>query len=416
MMYTGNELEGKMILADGQYYDLDCHRTQLNNNVLVVGASGGGKTRSICSPNILQAIGSYVISDPKGSLYVKYADYLRACGYRVRKLNIADPADPLSDRYSFFRYIRNEQDILKIAHMIAYADAREGNRVDPFWDEMAEVLLIALIGYLKYFTREEEQNISSILQLVQLTQIDEDSVGTQTATDLLFEDIQKLGNVPHAEFVYNTYQRFRIAAGRTLRSVLVSVASKLAAFDTQESKRLFERDTMEIERIGREKIAVFVVVSDTDRSMDRMANIFFTQAMNELCRVADALPGQRLPVDVRFLLDDFATNVRIAEFPRMIASIRSRGISAMLFIQAESQLMQAYGEDGRTIIANCDSYVYLGGNDLGTAKSVAERVNLPLDRVLYMPVGHNWILRRGSKPVFSRNFDPEKYREWGRER
>lgn len=400
--------ENELILAQNQYYDLDCYKTQLNNNVLVVGSPGSGKTRSIVSPNILQAVGSYIIVDPKGNLYGKYSGYLRAKGYDVQKLNFANPADRETCCYNFFHYIRSDQDVLKIAHMLIKTDDNLAKPYggDPFWDESSELLLVALIGYLFHHGGRRACTLESILQLLQGFELDENDSSEKGPLDYVFEEI---GESKPDDFSYRYYKRFRQAAGRTLKSIVITLSAKLGAFDTKELRHLFAKDSVYITSIGKKKTALFVVVSDTERSMDPMANLFFTQAINELCRVADELPGQRLPVDVRFILDDFATNVRIAEFPRMIASIRSRGISAMLMIQAESQLRNAYGEDGRTIIGSCDTYVYLGGNDVETAQNVAQRANLPLSRILYMPVGTNWIFRRGQLPVESRNFDLDAF-------
>ena len=400
--------ENELILAQNQYYDLDCFKTQVNNNVLVVGSPGSGKTRSIVSPNILQASGSYIIVDPKGNLYGKYAGYLRQNGYRVQKLNFAVPGDPETVRYNFFRYIRNDQDVLKIAHMlIKTGDSHDHSYGgDPFWDSAAELLLVALIGYLVHYADSSQCNLKNILKLVQACDIAEEYSGIKSALDEIFEEI---GAQNPDDFSYCKYKSFRQAANRTLKSILITVSSKLAVFDTKEIRSLFASDSVNISDIGKRKTALFVVVSDTDRSMDPMANLFFTQAINELCRVADEMPGQRLPIDVRLILDDFATNVCIGEFPRMIASIRSRGISTMLMIQAESQLRKAYGEDCRTIIGSCDTYVYLGGNDVETAKNVAQRANLPLKSILHMPIGTNWIFRRGQQPVKARNFDLDSF-------
>ena len=400
--------DNELILAENQYYDLNCYKTQLNNNVLVVGSPGSGKTRSIVSPNILQAVGSYIIVDPKGNLYGKYVDYLRGKGYSVQKLNFADPTDPETCSYNFFRYIRNDQDVLKLAHMFiktGYANTKTYS-CDPFWDEAAELLLVSLIDFLFHHRTKQERTLKSVLAMIQACELNENDSGITNPLDDLFEE---LGVSDPDDFSYRSYKRFRQAAGRTLKSILITLSSKLAVFDTKELKRLFAKDSVHITDIGKRKTALFVVVSDTDRSMDPMANMFFTQAINELCRIADELPGQRLSIDVRFILDDFATNVRIGEFPRMIASIRSRGISTMLIIQSESQLLNAYGEDGRTIIGSCDTYVYMGGNDVETAQSVAQRANLPLNRILYMPVGTNWIFRRGQPPVEAKNFNLDAF-------
>ena len=397
---------GKMILAENQEYSLDCYQTQLNNNVLVVGTTGAGKTRSIVTPNLLEATGSYIVSDPKGNLYKKYKAYLEKKGYVVKKLDFTNPKE--SDGYNFFRYIQTTQDIVTTAHMLIY-DGDKGNHADPFWDQAGQLLLQALIAYLKEAQSVGEQNLHSLLKLVTMCSSEGDLDDRESMTDVIIKDYARTHKDSYA---VNTYRKFRVAASKTLRSILITVNAKLGLFDTPEAKAMTSRDDMHISRIGQEKTAVFVVVSDTDRSMDGLANLFFTQAMNQLCRYADHhCEDNCLPVPVRFILDDFATNCRIAEFPRMIASIRSRGISTMLMIQSEAQLFRCYGDDGATIIGNCDTYVYLGGNDVKTAQAVAERADVPVKKILHMPVGTNWIFRRGQAPINGRNFNLDSYLE-----
>ena len=395
---------GKMILAENQEYSLNCYETQLNNNVLVVGASGAGKTRSIVTPNLLEATGSYVVSDPKGNLYEKYGDYLREQGYIVKKLDFTNPEN--SDRYNFFQYINSTQDIVSIAHMLIYGESK-GNHQDPFWDQAAQLLVQALIAFLIERDAPAEQNLHSLLKLVTICYANGDMDSKESMMDCLMKDHARSN--PNS-YAVKTYDKFRTAASKTLRSILITVSAKLGLFDTPEIKEMTAADEMFISRIGQEKTAVFVVVSDTDRSMDPLVNLFFTQAMNQLCRYADrCCENSCLPVPVRFILDDFATNCKIAQFPRMIASIRSRGISSMLMIQAESQLASSYGDDWATIIGNCDTYVYLGGNDVKTGQAVAERADVPMKKILNMPVGTNWIFRRGQAPVNGKNFDLEAY-------
>lgn len=394
---------GKMILAENQKYSLDCYETQLNNNVLVVGTSGAGKTRSIVTPNLLEATGSYVVSDPKGNLYKKYKDYLEGEGYEVKKLDFTDPKH--SDGYNFFHYIQSTQDIITTAHMLIYDGNGHGNHVDPFWDQAGQLLLQALIAYLIEVHKDNEQNLHSLLKLVTACC----SSGDMDLKDSVIDSMMKdYGRRYPDSYAVSTYNKFRVAASKTLRSILITINAKLGLFDTPDVKKMTKKDDMDISSIGQKKTAVFVVVSDTDRSMDSLANLFFTQAMNQLCRYADKYcEDNRLPVPVRFILDDFATNCKIAEFPRMISSIRSRGISTMLMIQAESQLASCYGNDVSTIISNCDTYVFLGTNDVATAKAVAERADVPMKKILYMPVGTNWIFRRGQEPVNGKNFQLE---------
>lgn len=396
----------EMIVAKDIYYDLNDIKTQLNNNVMVVGGSGCGKTRSIVCPNILQATGSYIIADPKGNLYDKYADYLHKKGYEVKIVNFTDPAK--SAHYNFLDFIRNTQDVLKIAHMLTYSDQNGICRTpDPFWDEATELLYQSLIAYLCFHRPEKDRTLESIFKLIASGRVPEDNSDAESALDVIMNEI---GRRNSRDFAYKQYLKYRTGAGKTIRSILITANTKLGAFDTVELNRMMGRSEIDFARIGRQKTAIFVVVSDTDRSMDTQANIFFTQAMNELCLYADTeCSDQRLPVPVRFILDDFATNCKIVDFPRMISSIRSRGISVMLLLQAEGQLRSSYGNDAPTIISNCDTYVYLGGNDPDTANAIAIRCDLPLRKILYMPVGTNWIFRRGQLPVNGRNFVLEDY-------
>lgn len=398
---------GDMIIADGQYYSMDCYKTQLNNNVLVVGAAGTGKTRSIVSPNILQATDSYVITDPKGQLHKKYGGYLMKKGYDVKVLDLVHPKE--SDRYNPFEYIKSTQDIVKFAHMMMDCSlARNAtNRMDPFWEESSEVLLTAIIGYLWLHRPKEEQILKNVFKLINACDVMEDCADRKNTLDRIFEEVEKRYK---DDFSVAQYKKFRQGAARTLRSIMISVTSRLGHYDYPEFNEMTSKDTLDLANVGREKTAIFVIISDKDRAMDGFANIFYSQAMDEICRVADdECKDGRLPVPVRFILDDFATNCKITDFPRMISSIRSRGISTMLMLQCEAQLEHCYGADGRTIIANSDTYVYLGGNDLDTASAIATRCDVPIGRILYMPVGTNWIFRRGQNPINGKNFSLEEF-------
>lgn len=396
--------KNSLILGQDQYYSLDTHKTHVNNNVLVVGTSGAGKTRSIVVPNLLQATGSYIVSDPKGNLYNTYKDYLISKGYEVKKLDFTDPTN--SAHYNFFKYIRSPKDVVKIAHMLIYQRKKSGGNLDPFWDEAGQLLIQACIAFLMEGCKEEEQNFHHLMKLIELCQLNGDSDERKSSFDKLFFELH---DEMKDSYAFSNYMKFRVAANKTMRSILITVNARLGLLDTPEIDMMTCDDDINIQSIGKKKTALFVVVSDTDRSMDTLANIFFTQAMNELCEYADTkCKNNCLPVPVRFILDDFATNCKIEEFPRMIASIRSRGISAMLFIQAESQLTENFGYDGKTIIGNCDNYVYMGGNDIDTAKAIAERCDVPLKKILYMPVDTSWIFRRGQSPVNGENFNLEK--------
>lgn len=403
---------GKNVLLIGnREYSMDCYKTQVNNNVIIVGATGAGKTRGIVIPNLLQATGSYIVSDPKGNLYDKYAETLRVEGYRVDLLDFTNP-NRSTVHYNPLNYVRCEQDISKIANIIMSEECH-GN-LDPFWTNVAIVMLESIIGYLVERKNKRYCNLKMVQSCINRMRPDDscyvndadyaDDVYTHRL-DIEHEDMNMLFN-EHEKIFGETYavRQFKscmVAASKTLRSVQIMVNSKIGHFQTKELCRLLSSDDINIRGIGDEKRVLFVGVSDTDRSMDSLANIFYMQAMNELCQHADFdCEDNRLPVPVRFILDDFATNVKINDFPRIISSIRSRGISTMLIIQAESQLDAAYGADGKTIITNCDTYVYLGGNDIDTAREIATRVDTSLSNILYMPIGKMWVFRRGKVPEF----------------
>lgn len=394
-----------MIVAENLYYDMDCYRTKRNNNVLVVGAAGAGKTRSVVIPNLLQATGSYVVSDPKGFLYKEYGDYLGAKGYNVQILNFDDPDNSI--HYNPLAYIHDTKDVLKVAHMLVYGDMVENSKEDPFWNRSAEVLLIAIISYLMDFCPEEERTIDSILRMVESCQLNEFENRTSTPFHRIMDRVEKCApNSVTARY----YNQFSTAATRTQESILVSLTALIGKLNLPEIRRMMSCDETNIPEIGRKKTAFFVQVSDTDRAMDTLANIFFTQAINELCYEADNnCQDYKLPVPVRFILDDFATNCTINDFPRMISSIRSRGISTTLIVQAESQLAKSYGQDSDTIISNCDTYVYLGCNDLATAKNVAAKSDQLIQNILYMPIEVAWVFRRGEQPVKCNMFRLEEH-------
>ncbi len=388
---------GRLKIAEGCSYSLNDLETRLNNNVLVVGGSGTGKTRTIVTPNLHEAVGSYVISDPKGDLYKKYAGYLREKGYQTELVDFAHPEQ--SAHYNPLHNVRTTQDILKIASVLVNAKISVG--VDPYWDSMTIILLSAIIAYMLE-TGYQPCNFSSVLKLVREGERMNDDCKSSKLADR-FNALKKQNPDSWACAQFENVNQTPYKTYDTIRSTL---AAKFASFDTQELQSMMEENDIDFAAIGQEKTAVFVTVSDTDRSMDSLVNMFFTQTMQALCDYADnACPNNRLPVPVRFILDDFATNCRIEEFPRMISSIRSRGISVMLMIQAESQLRQGYGHDGKTIISNCDTYVYLGGNDVETAQAVSVRCDKSLKQVLYMPVGSCWVFRRGSQPVYTKLLD-----------
>lgn len=394
-----------LILGENQFYDMDCYKTKVNNNILVVGAAGTGKTRSLVIPNILQASGSYIISDPKGQLYRDYAPYLKSKGYDIKVLDLINPAK--STKYNFFDYIETERDIIKISHLLMGAFGPSIFK-EPFWDDCAEMLLSAVIAYLVLFRPKEDRTLKNVIYYVSLAKINDELGATASPLDLIFKGTNKQ---EENNFAYRQYKKFRCGAGKTLRSVLIALNSKFKNLDFDEMHKMTETDEMDLKMIGSRRTAVFVIVSDMERSLDVVANLFYSQVLDELCKFADRGCGGRLPRDVRFILDDFATNCVIADFPKKISAFRSRGISAMLMLQAEPQLEACYPKEGDIITGNCDNYIYLGGNDLKTAESIGRRCNVPTDEILNMPVGTSWLIRRGQKPIFGKLFDVESFLE-----
>lgn len=389
--------EKTFTLATGCDFSLNSHRTRLNNNVIVVGSSGCGKTTSIVSPNIRRCYGSYVVSDPKGNLFDKHRDWLEIKGYRVLKLDFTHPEK--SAHYNPFAYIKSYDDVKKIAHALIYGSGELASK-DPFWSQSAETLLTALIGYVWSECVDEEKNMQTVYELLCTMEIPpEDDMSFRSALDLIFEEHEVKSDIPA---IYNAYKNIRYGCQRTVMCIKQEAISRISCFDSPSLNKMLSYDDIQIDTIGDRKTAIFVVVSDTDRSMDLLANLFFSQALRELCRCADDIHNGSLPISVQFILDDFATNVRIGDFPRMISSFRSRNISSMLIVQAENQLRSLYGYDAETIITNCDSYAYLGGTDIETAKRISERSCVKLRDILYMPIGMAWVFRRGSKPVYTR--------------
>ena len=403
--------EGAMIVGKNVYYEMDSYKTQRNNNVAVIGAAGAGKTRSIVSPNILQATDSYVISDPKANLYKKYKNYLETKGYEVKKIDFINIRESM--HYNLFLKtlskdrIVTQQNITKMAHnLVKSAVLDKCSAGDPFWDNSSEILLAALIAYTLDDPAIAKKDFETIVRLINSLTVNEDNSNEEGVLDRVFirnrsTDLYK--------FAQLKYRSFRVAAAKTLKSIQISANSMISKYANTEISMMMQRDDLDIASIGQKKTALFICASDCDRTYDGLVNIVFTQIMNGLVEYADSLPESRLPIPVRFILDDFATNVCINEFPRMISSVRSRGISAMIFLQAESQLQNFYKDDGRTILGSCDTYVYLGGGDIETAKNVSKRSNKSFDAIMNMPVGHEWIFRRGENPVYTEIFDLEPF-------
>lgn len=398
---------GSMILPDGKYYSLDDKRTRLNNNVMVVGTTGSAKTRTVITPNLLECVGSYVVTDPKGNLYRKWGGYMKKHGYRVVRLSFIHPE--ISAHYNPLLYVHTSQDVQKISHAFVYGtEMGSGYNMDPFWDQATVMYLDSIIGYLCETTCKKDRLISNILKLARETSLDSEyDEGQKSPMDIMMKDLEEEN--PDS-WAVQQYRNFRLGAGRTMRSILITTTSKLSAFDTRELRRMLRTDDLDLASIGQRKTAVFVEVSDSDRSMDTLINLFFTQAMNELCSYADdRCANSELPVPVRFFMDDFATNCRIDNFENMISNIRSRKISAVLVLQSFSQLAAGYGENAHTIADDCDTLIYMGGNDPTTAQEIAVRVNKTANTILHMPLSTSWIIRRGEEPFSCHNFELDDY-------
>ena len=388
--------------------------TQLNNNVVVIGASGAGKTRSIVIPNLLQAAGSYVVSDPKGNLARDIGPWLEASGYRVVCIDFIHPDRSL--HYNPLQWINSTDDVLKVAHMFVNSSYRNGygRNCDPFWDEATTMLLTAVIGYMYETCTPEERTFDLLRKLIKEFQR---TGKTETSTESLLKirfdrhraALEKKG---YYSWAAERFDEVNSSPSKTHMTIQITTHAKLATLDTVELRQMFSGNDIDPSELARQKTALFVQVSDTDRSKDTLVNIFYTQLMNALCEYADTkCEDSRLPVPVSFILDDFATNARIDKFENMIANIRSRGISAMLMIQSEAQLREGYGDSAATIMDNCSSIVYMGGNNTETAGNMSIRADKSRNTMLNMPVGKSWIFRRWQEPVLCENFPLEEYKD-----
>lgn len=394
---------GELLIAEGCRYSRDDFKTKLNNNVIVVGGSGTGKTRTIVTPNMLQGTESMIICAPKGGFAKKYSKELREMGYKTVNLDFTHPEKSL--RYNPLVDIKSTQDILRIANVIVNDKASAGTYADPFWDASSTLFTSALIAYMNEINYKPK-NFASLLKLSR----EGNRPYYEDRDSPLSKRFEALKKRHPDSWACQQFDDVNQSPTRTYDTIRATTSSKFAKLDTEELRIMMSGNDIDFTSIAKEKTAVFVTVSDTDRSMDVLVNIFFTQAMQALCEFADnETEDGRLPIPVTFILDDFATICRIDEFPRIISTIRSRGISAMLLLQSEAQLEQSYGFDSKTVIANCDTYVYLGGNDVETANAVSKRCNKPMNQVLNMPVGSCWVFRRGEPPVFTKLLDPADY-------
>ena len=338
-----------------------------NKNVLVVGGSGSGKTRFWLKPNLLQCHSSYVVTDPKGSIVVECGNALLKNGYKVRILNTINFKKSM--HYNPFAYVHSEKDILKLVTTLMTNTKGEGSGGDPFWEKSERLLLTALIAYLHYEAPVEEQNFATLLEMLNTMQVLEDDEEYQNPVDLLFEE---LGKKKPNSFAVRQYKLYKLAAGKTAKSILISCGARLAPFDIQELRNLTMYDELALDTLGDKKTALFLIMSDTDSTFNFLISMVYTQLFNLLCDKADDVYGGKLPIHVRCLIDECANIGQIPNLEKLVATIRSREISACLVLQARSQLKAIYKDNADTIIGNMDSQIFLGGSEPTTLKNLSE--------------------------------------------
>ena len=338
-----------------------------NKNVLVVGGSGSGKTRFWLKPNLLQCHSSYVVTDPKGTIVLECGNAMLKNGYKVRILNTINFKKSM--HYNPFAYVHSEKDILKLVTTLMTNTKGEGSGGDPFWEKSERLLLTALIAYLHYEAPVEEQNFATLLEMLNTMQVLEDDEEYQNPVDLLFEELAK--KKPNS-FAGRQYKLYKLAAGKTAKSILISCGARLAPFDIQELRDLTMYDELALDTLGDKKTALFLIMSDTDSTFNFLISMVYTQLFNLLCDKADDQYGGKLPVHVRCLIDECANIGQIPNLEKLVATIRSREISACLVLQAKSQLKAIYKDNADTIIGNMDSQIFLGGSEPGTLKDLSE--------------------------------------------
>ena len=401
-----------------------------NKNVLVVGGSGSGKTRFWLKPNLLQCHSSYVVTDPKGSIVVECGNVLLKNGYKLKILNTINFKKSM--HYNPFSYVHSEKDILKLVTTLMTNTKGEGSGGDPFWEKSERLLLTALIAYLHYEAPVEEQNFATLLEMLNTMQVLEDDEEYQNPVDLLFEE---LGKKKPNSFAVRQYKLYKLAAGKTAKSILISCGARLAPFDIQELRDLTMYDELQLDTLGDKKTALFLIMSDTDSTFNFLISMVYTQLFNLLCDKADDVYGGKLPIHVRCLIDECANIGQIPNLEKLVATIRSREISACLVLQAKSQLKAIYKDNADTIIGNMDSQIFLGGSEPGTLKDLSEmlgketidafntsdtRGNSPSYGTTFQKMGHELLSRdelavldggkcilqlRGVRPFLSDKYD-----------
>ena len=409
-----------------------------NKNVLVIGGSGSGKTRFYVKPDLMQMHSSYCVTDPKGTIVLECGKMLEDNGYEIKILNTINFKKSM--KYNPFAYLRSEKDILKLVQTIIANTKGEGEKAgEDFWVKAEKLYYTALIGYIFYEAPREEKNFATLLDMIDASEVREDDETYMNPIDRLFEALEKR---EPTHFAVKQYKKYKLAAGKTDKSILISCGARLAPFDIQELRDLMSEDELELDCIGDRKTALFVIISDTDDTFNFVVSIMYSQLFNLLCDKADDVYGGRLPVHVRFLLDEFANIGLIPKFEKLIATIRSREISASIILQAQSQLKAIYKDNADTIIGNCDSTLFLGGKEKTTLKELSETLGketidlynisetksnqnsfamnyqktgkdlMSQDEITVMDGGKCIFQLRGVRPFFSDKFDITKHKNY----
>ena len=406
-----------------------------NKNILVIGGSGSGKTRFFVKPSLMQMHSSYVVTDPKGTVLIECGKLLQRGGYRIKVLNTINFKKSM--KYNPFAYLRSEKDILKLVNTIIANTKGDGEKSgEDFWVKAEKLYYTALIGYIWYEAPDEEKNFTTLLEMINASEAREDDEDFQNPVDLMFE---RLEEKDPEHFAVKQYKKYKLAAGKTAKSILISCGARLAPFDIKELRELMETDEMELDTIGDRKTSLFVIISDTDDTFNFVVSILYTQLFNLLCDKADDVYGGRLPVHVRCLLDEFANIGQIPKFEKLIATIRSREISASIILQSQSQLKAIYKDNADTIVGNCDTTLFLGGKEKTTLKEISEILGketidsfntsetrgrelshglnyqklgkelMTQDEIAVMDGGKCILQLRGVRPFFSDKFDITKH-------
>ena len=373
-----------------------------NKNVLVVGGSGSGKTRFWLKPNLMQMHSSYVVTDPKGTILIECGNLLQRNGYEIKVLNTIDFSKSM--RYNPFAYIRSEKDILKfVTALIANTKGEDTKGGEDFWVKSETLLYCALIGFIYYEAPKHEQNMNTLVEMINSMEVREEDETFKNAVDYMFEELEE-GNEEEGfppqpnHFAVRQYKKYKLAAGKTAKSILISCGARLAPFDIKELRQLIQYDEMELDKIGDRKTALFIIISDTDDTFNFVAALMYSQLFNLLCDRADNKYGGRLPVHVRFLLDEFANIGQIPKFDKLIATIRSREISACVILQTQSQLKNIYKDNAETIVGNMDTRLFLGGSEKTTLKDLSEALGKETIDLL------NASVTKGNSPSFGQNY------------